>query len=576
MSSNLKEIKKYNIHVFCVILCRSGVSPIAKHMFNSNFYLSDDDYTSTKRAYDNIRECEYDAEPDVYEDAIILPRVDRHLGGVCDSSFRFLAGYERYDYPNTKNNWLDITESYHPDEVLKSDETVIFAGMMIGHFGHLITDCVTRLWYVIKNPDIKHRIAYMFVGDTATEMQPYHYEFLSLLGIGRDRILLVETPTQFKKVIVPKQSCHWCSSYHKDLFYIVYDEITRKITPKKDRKLYLSKSKYKDSNRLIFNEGYFEDFFEKRGFKVIYPEDLPVSEQVAYAAGAEEIACTAGTLPHFALFAKNGIKLICLVKTTYSFYLPDYIQHVANAAKKVDFVFVDVSLNFVPATHHSQMSLIGPTVYWKRFIRDEYGIESNEDVFDYLDKTNINLGSFLRLYLNEVSGNSNILYFNYLKSMFQSFDPEGYRQLLVNGAQEYRFRNRTFRRVSAKGGSPTILRLCDDGNIQVIGGPEVKGKYWTCLSERLYFLDECHQPVSEFFFERMYAGRLSLNKAYMGYMCSDRKDTVRLFEINHRILKAIIKILVGRERYRKLKSDPQSFFADSRSKVIRFLGRYYI
>ena len=62
----------------------------------------------------------------------------------------------------------------------------------------------------------------------------------------------------------------------------------------------------------------------------------------------------------------------------------------------------------------------------------------------------------------------------------------------------------------------------------------------------------------------------------MGYMCADRKDTVRLLEINHRILKVIIKILVGRKGYRKLKNDPQSFFADSRSKVIRFLGRYYI
>ena len=43
----------------------------------------------------------------------------------------------------------------------------------------------------------------------------------------------------------------------------------------------------------------------------------------------------------------------------------------------------------------------------------------------------------------------------------------------------------------------------------------------------------------------------------------------------HRILRLIIKSLVDKKRYKKLKEDPGSFFADSQSTIIKFIGKFY-
>lgn len=43
----------------------------------------------------------------------------------------------------------------------------------------------------------------------------------------------------------------------------------------------------------------------------------------------------------------------------------------------------------------------------------------------------------------------------------------------------------------------------------------------------------------------------------------------------HRLLRIIIKLLVDKRRYKKLKKNPGDFFADSNSHVIKFIGRFY-
>lgn len=43
----------------------------------------------------------------------------------------------------------------------------------------------------------------------------------------------------------------------------------------------------------------------------------------------------------------------------------------------------------------------------------------------------------------------------------------------------------------------------------------------------------------------------------------------------HRILRIIIKLLVDKKRYKKLKRDPGGFFTDSQSALIKFIGKFY-
>ena len=55
----------------------------------------------------------------------------------------------------------------------------------------------------------------------------------------------------------------------------------------------------------------------------------------------------------------------------------------------------------------------------------------------------------------------------------------------------------------------------------------------------------------------------------------ERISKARQLSDQHKILRRFIKLIVDKRRYKKLKTDPERFFADSKSKFIRFLQRYY-
>ena len=55
----------------------------------------------------------------------------------------------------------------------------------------------------------------------------------------------------------------------------------------------------------------------------------------------------------------------------------------------------------------------------------------------------------------------------------------------------------------------------------------------------------------------------------------ERISKARQLSEQHKILRRFIKLMVDKRRYKRLKTDPERFFADSKSRFIRFLQRYY-
>ena len=603
-------------------------------MFKSKYYLPEESASIANMFEKGNIAFTYSENSSSYPDAIILPLKGFSdpvsgitwifKGGVADKKLNFIDGFFRADrdfiptYTNlysddsptgrlyytdgysvnnetTMPGGTEMFSSYRPDEITKSDETVIYAGVIRDHFGHFITDCLTRLWYAVKNTDDKHRIAFVLDPPDFPEFDPFNPEYeipfiiklMEMVGISRDRVLVVREPTQFTNVIVPKPSCFFSSRYNSELFYVVYDEIKSKINPKTEKKIYLSRSKYEKQD--IFNETYFEKFFEGQGFKVIYPELLDVEEQIAYVMGADEIACTIGTLSLISVFARKKTRLICLLRS----HQISYQQYLVNTAMRLDYVYIDVSINlFASMFHLSHSYLIGPTVYWTKFLKDEYGIEDTTDIFDYLDNTNIKLGSLIKLYLSYIT-DKNIFaltfrykkfdYVNYFKDLFMSYNPDGYddmlRAMTIN--ESLLFVERTFTLINNTNRHEKRLKLNKNGSVRTLKGFENEQyeKYWTYFNCRLLFLDEYHQPIIEFSikeFEPTFK-----RKEYKGYLLSDPSVSYRLIDRSYFIryrrkrINILIKLLVDRNKYQKLKKHPDKFFSDSRSRFIRFLGRFY-
>lgn len=247
---------------------------------------------------------------------------------------------------------------------------------------------MTRLWYVVENNTIE-RIAFLTIGNL-NSVKCLYGKFFELLDINLEKIIYIQDPTQFKRVIVPdqQQAVLGRLANFKKKYTVIHEKMMSRVEAKNIKKIYLTRSQLEKQD--CINESYFEEFYKRRGYTVIAPEQYSIEEQIAYMKGAEEIACTMGTLSHLMLFARPGTKLTALLRNSIN---PLIQQMIVNHAKDVDFYIVDVSFNYLPSSHTFKCNLLGPTKYWREYldaINDKYdeelGFDMSRYVYDYLLK----------------------------------------------------------------------------------------------------------------------------------------------------------------------------------------------
>ena len=327
-------------------------------------------------------------EVKVVEKGIILPArpiegTRNYEGGVCDKDFKFIAGHHR-----TKHCWYKLESSYVIDknEITYLDEDVIFGGALMGHFGHFILECLTRLWYVLLPPPHTHTLEkvskfnkkILFITTSHGGYKQWFDEFFRLMGIAKERIIYVDTPTQCRSITVPERSMRLGKSYTKE-YLIPFETIKANVSPANVKKLYLSRKNFEVEKRKCFGEMYFDDFFAAHGFKSIEMEELSVEEQISLIMGADEIASGTGTLTHFSLFCKPNTKFIMLSRVNHYYGW----QILLNEATKIDAYTIDCSRNFLYAQPAVGRVLFGATKSWKEFVADYFDEQIEEDD-DYL------------------------------------------------------------------------------------------------------------------------------------------------------------------------------------------------
>ena len=312
-------------------------------------------------------------------------------GGVCDSKFNFIAGFSKIP-PYEKacgGGWSSLESAYTVErkEIVELNEDVIFGGTLMGHFGHFILECWSRLWYVIQNPDVKSKI--LFITTTHGGYKSWFDDFFRLMGIEENRIVYVKQPMQCRSIAVPEQSQYEALNMAKFTkeFFEPYQAIKSNVKPADCKKLYLTRAEFAKDGlypRFFCNEKYYEDFFTARGFKVIAPEKLSIEEQISLVMGADEIVAIQGTLTHWAMFCKPSAKFIMFTRSISA----EGIQLFINEAFGVDnYYIVEAWKEFLYVKSHIDgVFLLGSTKYWKEFVADYFGEQIDEaDDAPYLD-----------------------------------------------------------------------------------------------------------------------------------------------------------------------------------------------
>ena len=315
----------------------------------------------------------------IVDKGIILPAVPikkndpyRCRGGVCDSDLNFVAGYNNQP-PGQKNGAYCLEEAYQIErgEIEQSNEEVIFGGILVCHFGHFLTDCLARMWYATENPNDRRKFVFLMLKTSnLQELKMWVYQLFDLLGIPEDRLVILEKPAQFERVVVPDQSVRIKFDYTKE-FLLPFRHIAQRIRPSGIKKLFLTRGKELKSAIHLCNQEYFEAFYQMRGFTVIAPEQLSITNQIALIVGAEEVATFLGTLAHWSLFSRPN------TKWTFINRVDNIVsrQCLINDAVGIDWHFVSAAMNFLYAEQGGGVCLLGSTEHWKRFVLEHYGIQ---------------------------------------------------------------------------------------------------------------------------------------------------------------------------------------------------------
>ena len=279
------------------------------------------------------------------------------FGGVYDSDGNFVAGHTREAKTKTRR----VKEMPLPSKIAYCAETVVYGGFFFEQFGHYIIEFLARLWYVIQ---------FKWGGKVVvlnSEQGTLFVDFFLMAGIERENIVVLKNATRFDAVIVPDQGWYLDCGY-SDKFMLTMNTIRDSVTPGPYKKVYFSRRAIGD----VVNEEYFERFYRNRGYEVICPEKLPIPEQIAIVAGAEQFVSVSGSICLHMAFCKENAESVMLYKTTYGkegavfFWVPQ--------AKRIKHTQIDVSKNFLPsAVAVGSVYLVVPSVYWRGYIEEQMG-----------------------------------------------------------------------------------------------------------------------------------------------------------------------------------------------------------
>lgn len=191
------------------------------------------------------------------------------------------------------------------------DEKVVYCGYLIHHWGHFLMEGAARLWYFLENDTSIDKYVFVLDAGEKRDIQGNYKEFFTLLGIW-DQLEIINQPVTYREIVVPELAFHRFGHYSPK-FLDIFDSIVKHVSaPEKTfpKKIYMSRCALPKHKDVDFGFEAIDDFFQRNGYKILYPEQLSLSEMICYIQAADTVGAVSGSLLHNAMFAQQGKHLV--------------------------------------------------------------------------------------------------------------------------------------------------------------------------------------------------------------------------------------------------------------------------
>ena len=285
----------------------------------------------------------------VHNEAIVLPSLDYDskgyiYGGIVDREGKYVN-----ESACTEGRCFEY--EFDKNDIVKVDKDVVFIGFFIICYGHGFTDNIKKLWWLKENNSQDFNIVY--ITEKNNELPEWQKRIYDLLDIDYSKWTHIKEITQFKSILVPDNSLInnnefriYTNEFSNLISLMKQNVLSKKYDTETYKKIYFSRSKIINYWR-EFGEKCIEREFQKRGYKIIYPETLSVEKQIYLMANCTEFVSTEGSCAHNSIFCNKDTKVIILRKADYA----NSFQLMINEIADLDVLYIDV--------HHS--SIVNPT-----------------------------------------------------------------------------------------------------------------------------------------------------------------------------------------------------------------------
>jgi capsular polysaccharide biosynthesis protein len=193
----------------------------------------------------------------------------------------------------------------------------LYAGTWMHGFGHFIVETLPTLWPLLPDAGeaggVRGVVAHRF---TSRRRHAWQEDLVRPLVGDRDIHVVDATPATYERLLVPSRPYLYESAISPRAAE-VWDWVARTVAPAPAPhmpRIFLSRTRFIDSlpkdaparARAYSNTSAVDDLFRQRGFSVVFPEDLAVTDQIALVRDAEIVAGPSGSALHLAAFMRSG------------------------------------------------------------------------------------------------------------------------------------------------------------------------------------------------------------------------------------------------------------------------------
>jgi len=188
-----------------------------------------------------------------------------------------------------------------------------------GHFGHVMTESLGKLWAWDEARSRLPGLRGLYRLPKGATAPSFEVELFDAFGIPSDQILWARSDVSVDSYVSPTSAWHNAKPFH---FHPAIEAVWERLraamvipgraTPER---IFVSRG---DTDRQCRNQAEVEEWFAARGFTVVFPERLPLTDQATLFSNARVVAGFAGSALFSLLYSSHVEKVILLTHEQYS------------------------------------------------------------------------------------------------------------------------------------------------------------------------------------------------------------------------------------------------------------------